>query len=171
MPASLGLTLYNLGQRPAAAEPSTRPARPAGRLVWLHAPGEGLVSPVRALARRLVELEMQLDQATRLARRSLLLGEDPQLREQLSSWFASLGRLALAAGTLEPLLDRQLSGPERTRLWIRIAVLRARAGEAEASAEALTQAAKADRGPPLQRADCMQDGEAEQGAEPSLESH
>ena len=55
MASSLGLTLYNLGQRRDQAEAGTRPARPAGRLVWLHAPGEGLVSPVRALARRLVE--------------------------------------------------------------------------------------------------------------------
>jgi 3-deoxy-D-manno-octulosonic-acid transferase len=55
MAASLGLTLYNLGQRREQAEASARPLRPAGRLVWLHAPGEGLVSPMRALARRLVE--------------------------------------------------------------------------------------------------------------------
>lgn len=55
MAASLGLTLYNLGQRREAAGAETRPARPAGRLIWLHAPGEGLVSPMRALARRLVE--------------------------------------------------------------------------------------------------------------------
>ncbi len=55
MATSLGLTLYNLGQRRDQAEASARPARPVGRLVWLHAPGEGLVSPMRALARRLVE--------------------------------------------------------------------------------------------------------------------
>ena len=55
MAASLGLTLYNLGQRRDPAEASELPGRPAGRLVWLHAPGEALVSPVRALARRLVE--------------------------------------------------------------------------------------------------------------------
>ena len=55
MAASLGLTLYNLGQRRDPADASELPARPAGRLVWLHAPGEALVSPVRALARRLVE--------------------------------------------------------------------------------------------------------------------
>ncbi|HEY6918442.1 MAG TPA: glycosyltransferase N-terminal domain-containing protein [Tabrizicola sp.] len=53
MAASLGLTLYNLGQRREAAEGTPRPQRPAGRLVWLHAPDEGLVSPMRALARRL----------------------------------------------------------------------------------------------------------------------
>lgn len=55
MAASLGLTLYNLGQRREPGEGAARPPRPAGRLVWLHAPGEGLVSPMRALARHLVE--------------------------------------------------------------------------------------------------------------------
>jgi 3-deoxy-D-manno-octulosonic-acid transferase len=55
MASSLGLTLYNLGQRREPGEGSARPVRPAGRLVWLHAPGEGLVSPMKALARRLVE--------------------------------------------------------------------------------------------------------------------
>ena len=55
MAASLGLTLYNLGQRRDPADAPEQTGRPAGRLVWLHAPGEALVSPVRALARRLVE--------------------------------------------------------------------------------------------------------------------
>ena len=55
MASSLGLTLYNLGQRREPGEGSSRPDRPAGRLLWLHAPGEGLVSPMRALARRLVD--------------------------------------------------------------------------------------------------------------------
>lgn len=55
MASSLGLTLYNLGQRREPGEGSSRPTRPVGRLLWLHAPGEGLVSPMRALARRLVE--------------------------------------------------------------------------------------------------------------------
>lgn len=55
MASPLGLTLYNLGQRREPGEGASRPARPAGRLVWLHAPGEGLVSPMRALARRLVD--------------------------------------------------------------------------------------------------------------------
>ena len=54
MASSLGLTLYNLGQRREPGEGASRPPRPAGRLVWLHAPGEGLVSPIRALARHLV---------------------------------------------------------------------------------------------------------------------
>lgn len=55
MASSLGLTLYNLGQRREQAEGLERPPRPAGRLVWLHAPDDGSVSPMHALARRLVE--------------------------------------------------------------------------------------------------------------------
>ena len=55
MASSLGLTLYNLGQRREPGEGTSRPPRPAGRLVWLHAPVEAQVSPMRALARRLVE--------------------------------------------------------------------------------------------------------------------
>lgn len=55
MPSSLGLTLYNLGQRREQAEGPVRPPRPAGRLAWLHAPDDGSVSPMQALARRLVE--------------------------------------------------------------------------------------------------------------------
>lgn len=55
MASSLGLTLYNLGQRRELGEGETRPPRPVGRLLWLHAPGEAMGSPMRALARRLVE--------------------------------------------------------------------------------------------------------------------
>lgn len=55
MASSLGLTLYNLGQRRESGEGASRPSRPVGRLLWLHAPGAGLVSPMRALARRLVD--------------------------------------------------------------------------------------------------------------------
>ncbi|MBN8631156.1 MAG: 3-deoxy-D-manno-octulosonic acid transferase, partial [Rhodobacterales bacterium] len=55
MVSPLGLTLYNLGQRREPGDGTARPIRPPGRLLWLHAPGEGLVGPMRALARRLVE--------------------------------------------------------------------------------------------------------------------
>ena len=55
MAASFGLTLYNLGQRREPGAGMAPPPRPAGRLVWMHAPGEGLVSPMRALARRVAE--------------------------------------------------------------------------------------------------------------------
>lgn len=55
MPASLGLTLYNLGQRREPGAETARPSRPAGRLVWLHAPVEAAASALLALAHRLVE--------------------------------------------------------------------------------------------------------------------
>jgi len=50
---SVGLTLYNLG---AKREPHAPwPARPPGRLIWLHAPGAESVRGLEALARRLVD--------------------------------------------------------------------------------------------------------------------
>ena len=56
MAAPLGLKLYNLGsRREGAAVLAKRPARPPGRLVWLHAPNASQASPLLALARRLVE--------------------------------------------------------------------------------------------------------------------
>lgn len=56
MPAPLGLKLYNLGnRREGPAKASERPARPLGRLIWLHAPNADQTSPMLALARRLVE--------------------------------------------------------------------------------------------------------------------
>jgi 3-deoxy-D-manno-octulosonic-acid transferase len=55
MPAPLGLTLYNLGHRREPGGDTARPPRPAGRLVWLHAPGPASASAMLALAHRLVE--------------------------------------------------------------------------------------------------------------------
>ncbi|AZL59497.1 3-deoxy-D-manno-octulosonic acid transferase [Tabrizicola piscis] len=55
MSASLGLRLYNLGQRREAGPATSRPDRPAGGLAWLHAPTQDQVSPILALARRLIE--------------------------------------------------------------------------------------------------------------------
>lgn len=55
MVASFGLKLYNLGHRREVRDETVRPPRPAGALVWLHAPGEALASPMFALARRLIE--------------------------------------------------------------------------------------------------------------------
>ncbi len=90
----------------------------------------------RALAARGTELEL----ATRYARRSLLIAEDPALREELAGWFASLGEPSLAAITLRPLLIGK-SGPDAAALQLRIAVLLGRAGDAEGQRDALTHAA------------------------------
>lgn len=55
MAYSLGLTLYNL--RSARSDPATaaRPARPAGRVIWMHAPNADAARTVMQLGRRLVD--------------------------------------------------------------------------------------------------------------------
>lgn len=55
MAASLGLKLYNLGNRRDPGRSTQRPPRPAGRLAWLHAPSADQASPMLALLHRLVE--------------------------------------------------------------------------------------------------------------------
>ena len=54
MAYSIGLTLYNLSARPEAEAPSSRPARPRGVLVWLHAPDDSLAAMLE-LARKLID--------------------------------------------------------------------------------------------------------------------
>jgi 3-deoxy-D-manno-octulosonic-acid transferase len=53
MARSIGLALYSMRYRvrPAAVQ---RPARPEGRVVWLHAPNADAVRPLTGLARRLL---------------------------------------------------------------------------------------------------------------------
>lgn len=54
MAYSLGLTLYNLAARREAPPQAERPARPAGRLVWLHAPDAQGIRSMAELARRII---------------------------------------------------------------------------------------------------------------------
>lgn len=54
MSYSLGLTLYTLARRRGAGAARDWPDRPAGPLVWLHAPAAGDVAPLVELARRLI---------------------------------------------------------------------------------------------------------------------
>jgi tetratricopeptide (TPR) repeat protein len=96
-------------------------------------------SVAATLAQSLAALGTELDQATKLARRSLLLGDDPVLREELSGWFSLLGEHALAAATLRPLLAER-SGTDAAQVWMRIGTLLARAGEAHAARDALEHA-------------------------------
>lgn len=55
MAASLGLKLYNLGNRRDTGKSAQRPPRPAGRLAWLHAPNAEQASAMLALLHRLAE--------------------------------------------------------------------------------------------------------------------
>lgn len=55
MAISLGLTLYNLANRRDQGPGPDRPGRPAGRLVWLHAPGSDTLRAMLKLAGRLWE--------------------------------------------------------------------------------------------------------------------
>lgn len=55
MPRSLGLTLYTLLGPREDAPPAQRPGRPAGRLVWLHAPDAPSLAAMTELARRVTD--------------------------------------------------------------------------------------------------------------------
>ncbi|MGB3277554.1 MAG: glycosyltransferase N-terminal domain-containing protein [Pseudorhodobacter sp.] len=55
MAYSLGLTLYNLANRAALATQEERPPRPAGTLVWLHAPSSESHAQMAGLAVKLDE--------------------------------------------------------------------------------------------------------------------
>ena len=55
MVRSLGLTLYNLRSQREAGKASAWPDRPAGRLIWLHAPSSDATRGVLALVQRLIE--------------------------------------------------------------------------------------------------------------------
>ncbi|MDZ4096669.1 MAG: glycosyltransferase N-terminal domain-containing protein [Paracoccaceae bacterium] len=55
MSYSLGLTLYNLASRREEPLIVARPARPAGRLIWLHVPDPDAVQGMIELARRLMD--------------------------------------------------------------------------------------------------------------------
>ena len=100
------------------------------------------------LARALARNGILLEQATKAARRSLLLADQQPLREELSVWFAGLGEASLACAALRPLLQQQ-SGSTAMQTLIRIAVLSARAGDDDGAVDALSGAAKEDPSDPL----------------------
>ncbi|MFZ5896771.1 MAG: hypothetical protein ACOY0T_37285 [Myxococcota bacterium] len=140
--ASVALERYSLGE-PVARRSGTRAELEslAARLAVARRVGDEALerTTAAALARALAAMGAELDQATKLARRSLLLGDDPLLRDELSGWFVTLGESALAAATLRPLLTN-LSGAPAAELLVRIGNLLAHAGEAHAAREAYEQA-------------------------------
>src|SRR3954470_18543861 len=141
--ASLALQRYELDMPvPHRVGPRAELATLSARLTAASAVGDGERERVAAslLSRALAARGTELELATRYARRSLLIAEDPVLREELAGWFASLGEPSLAAITLRPLLSGK-SGPDAAALHLRIAVLLGRAGDAEGQRDALTHAA------------------------------
>jgi cellulose synthase operon protein C len=98
-----------------------------------------------ALASLLAGRGRDLGLATKLARRALVLADEPALRSELAGWLAGLGDDALAAATL-----RGLCGPdnpaETARTLVMIAVLLARADDAAGAVDALREAAEVDPG-------------------------
>jgi hypothetical protein len=101
-----------------------------------------------ALARGLSARGTELDAATRYARRALLLGDEPALREELSSWFAGLGEPLLSAATLRPLLASR-TGLDAAALALKIGTLLARGGDAHAARELLLLAARENPADPV----------------------
>ncbi len=120
------------------------------RLAESHAQGDvdAERQTASSLARLLARRGAELDSATKLARRALLLGDDTELRDELSAWFAGLGEAALAAATLRPLAAEQ-SGAAARRTLTRVGVLLARAGDAAAAADVFSQACEHDRDDPV----------------------
>ena len=111
MAYSLGLTLYNLRPRRDGGVTPDRPARPAGRLVWLHAPSADAARSVMELARRLVDedgvlvlLTCPADIATRTGvLHQLPPGDTPsEARAFLDHWKPEV--IILAEGELRPAL-------------------------------------------------------------------
>ncbi len=141
--ASLALQRYELDRAvPHRVGPRAELATLSARLTAASAVGDGERERVAAsaLSRALAARGTELELATRYARRSLLIAEDPVLREELAGWFASLGEPSLAAITLRPLLSGK-SGSDAAALHMRLAVLLGRAGDAEGQRDALTHAA------------------------------
>lgn len=141
--ASLALQRYELDMPvPHRVGPRAELASLSARLTAASAAHDGERERVAAssLSRALAARGTELELATRYARRSLLIGDDPVLREELAGWFASLGEPSLAAITLRPLLTGK-KGADAAALHMRLAVLLGRAGDAEGQREALTHAA------------------------------
>lgn len=118
MAAPLGLKLYNLGnRRDSAAKGPDRPARPLGRLVWLHAPNAAQASPALALARRLIDedgLAVILTCPDALPQRERVILQPPpddtpaDVRSFLDHWRPDLA--VFAEGELRPVALHESGG-------------------------------------------------------------
>jgi cellulose synthase operon protein C len=114
------------------------------RLEVARAQGDREVERASAsrLAFWLASRDRGLNEATALAGRALELGEDPELRLELSTWLENLGDAAAAAHVLRPLAASAGTDPaDAARVLMRVGVLQARAGNASAASDAFVKAA------------------------------
>jgi hypothetical protein len=98
-----------------------------------------------ALARWLASRDRDLDEAVDLAGYALEIGEDVELRRELSAWLESLGESARAAAVLKPIASLpDVEAAEAAYALVRTGLLRARAGAAAAAAAAFEAALAVD---------------------------
>ncbi len=108
MAASLGLTLYNLRPRREPVTANLRAARPAGRLVWLHAPQAEALGPILTLARRLAAEDGPATLVTAPVPPAGMLSDHPpadtpvEARAFLDHWHPEA--IVIAEGELRPAL-------------------------------------------------------------------
>ncbi len=110
MAYSVGLALYNMAARRDARPPDGRPMRPAGRLVWLHAPTADSRPGMAELARRLVDedgIGVLLTSPDPASLRGVVVQEAPpdapaEVREFLNYWSPEV--ILCAEGELRPSL-------------------------------------------------------------------
>jgi hypothetical protein len=94
-----------------------------------------------ALARWLASRDRDLDEAVDLAVEALRVGDDVELRRELSSWLEGLGEAARAAGVLRPIAAMpEVESAEAAYVLVRTGVLKARAGAAAGAAAAFEAA-------------------------------
>ncbi len=97
------------------------------------------------LARSLSGRERDFDEAAALAHEALGIGEDDELRGELSSWLERLGEPGLAGAQLRKLATRASVDPvAAARLLLRVGVLHARAGDAIGADAAFAEVAELD---------------------------
>ena len=96
-----------------------------------------------ALARLLARRDRQRDEAASLGLRAIRIRDDAELRREVAEWLESLGEPALAAAVMGPLAAGAETGPAVTIL-ARVAMLYARAGDAEGAVDVLEEASERD---------------------------
>lgn len=97
------------------------------------------------LSRELVRRSSELDTAVLLARRALVLKEEPALRDEIATWLGGQGDQGGAAAELRKGMEA-LGESELARRWVRIADVLARGGDGGGAVEALRSALESDPG-------------------------